>query len=53
MNDNQIVIQNSKRISVLWVVITNILAMPVGESEHGGLPLAKQIITINYRGQHW
>jgi hypothetical protein len=53
MNDNQMVIHNSNRISILWVVITNILALMIGESEHGGLAPTKQINAINYRGWHW
>ncbi len=53
MNDNQIVIQNSNRIGVQWVVIINISAVPIGESEQGGLAMTKQVDAINYHGQHW
>jgi hypothetical protein len=51
--DNQIVIQNSKKNGILWVAITNIMALPIGESEHGSLAPTNQISAINYHGQHW
>jgi hypothetical protein len=53
MKDNLIVIQNFNRIDILWVVITNILAMPTGENEHGWLALTKQINVIKYHGRHF
>jgi hypothetical protein len=53
MNDNQIIIQNSNRISIMWVIITNIPALPISESEHGRLAPTKQINAINYCGRHW
>jgi hypothetical protein len=41
MNDKSIIIQNSNRIGILWVVITNITALLVGEGKHGRLAPTK------------
>ncbi len=50
--DKRIVIIICMRLKILCK-ITNILAMPVGESQNRWFIYTKYIDTINYSGQYW